>query len=117
MLSPSIPQKRWICFLKSCRRIRLSFSARKDLESIAAYTAKEWGTVQRKKYMLLIKNGFLMLQENPLLGRMRDDIDTDLFSYPVEKHIIFYRSSAESLLVVRILDGRMDIPAILSQDG
>ncbi|MDQ6950819.1 MAG: type II toxin-antitoxin system RelE/ParE family toxin [Mariprofundales bacterium] len=99
--------------MKRYRQIRVSELAKKELELIKDYTLKEWGKTQAQKYFSKIKIGFSSLRENPALGKSREEVSAGLFSYPVEKHIIFYRLTPAAMIVVRILHRRMDIPSIL----
>jgi toxin ParE1/3/4 len=43
------------------------------------------------------------------LGRFRPDIGEDVRSFPVPPHLLFYRLTAETMYVARILHGRQDI--------
>jgi toxin ParE1/3/4 len=48
---------------------------------------------------------------SPESGKKRDDLIVGLRSFCIKQHVIFYRCNQEELEVVRILHGRMDIPA------
>lgn len=55
---------------------------------------------------------FLLLAQNPEMGRTRDELKEDLRSFAVGNYIIFYQSLQEGIQVVRVLHGAMDIPEI-----
>jgi toxin ParE1/3/4 len=59
---------------------------------------------------------FSMLAEHPQAGRARPELGTELRSYPVAGHIVFYRNSASVLEIIRILHAARDIgPDLLSE--
>jgi len=82
--------KNWMHSLPGFKALYVSAPARNDLRLIGEYTKREWGLNQKKKYLGEIKNSFKTICETPGLSRLRDDIDKCLFSYSVQKHIIFY---------------------------
>lgn len=53
------------------------------------------------------------LGDFPELGRLRDDIAADLRSWPVGDYLILYRIDRNGVLIVRVLHGARDLPAIL----
>ncbi len=88
---------------------RLTRQAQADLLSIARYTQKEWGTVQRNIYLKDMDNRFNELSVNPLMGKACSEIKEDYSKFPQGKHVIFYKSvSAQDILIVRILHQSMD---------
>ena len=58
---------------------------------------------------------FSMLAEQPKSGRERPELGEGLRSFPVESYLIFYRSNASTLSIVRVLHSARDItPEMLS---
>ena len=88
----------------------LSEIADKDLEDIFDYTVDEFGFDQAEKYLLEIEEIFQNLIVNPQLGKKRDEIKQDLYSFPKDNHIIFYRILDNHIRIVRVLHGSRDIP-------
>jgi toxin ParE1/3/4 len=43
------------------------------------------------------------------MGRVRPEIKKGYYSFPVEKHVIFYLILEHYIAVIRILHGKMDI--------
>ena len=54
---------------------------------------------------------FEMLVQNPLAGRERPELRSDLRSFPVGNYIIFYRTLPDGVEIVRVMNGRQDIDA------
>ena len=49
------------------------------------------------------------LSSNPDMGRYRPEIKENYYSFPAEKHVIFYLISGEAILIIGILHCKMDI--------
>jgi toxin ParE1/3/4 len=78
--------------------------ARADIKEIQRYTLEKWGEKQMLAYGGMIDAALHSIEENPLLGNIRDD----LMMYPVAKHCIYYRVYKTTIYVLRILHARMD---------
>ena len=76
---------------------------------IQHYSVRQWGTVQAREYDATVVRALKLLQEHPNLGRDRSDLVPGLRSHPVERHLIFYRVSADTLIIHRILHQRMNV--------
>lgn len=88
----------------------LSKIADKDLEDIFDYTSDEFGFEQAEKYLLEIEEIFQNLILNPQLGKKRDEIKKDLYSFPKDNYVIFYKILNKSIRIVRVLHGSRDVP-------
>ena len=51
----------------------------------------------------------------PMLGRDRRELGTSLRGLLVENYVVFYLVEAERIVIVRVLDGRMDMTREMSQ--
>ena len=89
-------------------RVVLADAAKSDLKAIMRYTKGQWGGAQAQKYLSSIRERFRLLGNRPELGTVRTEFQRPLRSFPVEKHIIYYRVTTGTLHVVRILHQRMD---------
>ena len=88
----------------------LSEIADEDLENIFDYTTNEFGFEQAEKYLNEIEEVFQSLLLNPELGKTRNEIKINLYSFPKDNHIIFYRILDNHIRIVRVLHGSRDIP-------
>jgi len=83
---------------------RLTRSALSDLHSIAAYTLRNWGEAQMRRYIAGFYGCLEMLPGNPALGRTCDSIHPGLRRMEHEKHVVFYRQQPDaSIRTIRIL--------------
>ncbi|MES1927248.1 type II toxin-antitoxin system RelE/ParE family toxin [Salinisphaera sp. T31B1] len=90
------------------KAVRLSPAAATDLRKIQQYTSERWGHEQWLRYSDEVDRLFEQLSENPELGRLRDEIRQGLRSVPMGSHVVWYRTQATNLDIVRILHAAMD---------
>jgi toxin ParE1/3/4 len=90
-------------------KLVVSRAARDDLAAISAYTLREWGDSRRRAYLHAIRGRFALLQRRPALGVSRDEIAPRSRSFPVGRHVIFYRTTEDAVVILRVLHQRMDI--------
>ena len=93
--------------MPNSKKLRVSDPAKRDLKRIGEYTRRQWGAVQKRKYLGQIKDTFKAIRDTPGLGAPRDDIETGLRAHPVQKHVIFYRETKIELVIVRVLHESM----------
>jgi toxin ParE1/3/4 len=86
---------------------RLSRQAEADLLAIGAYTIRTWGVDQAVRYIDDLEACCRMLDANPALGLVCDDIRPGLRRMERGRHVIFYRQGSGGILVSRILHSRM----------
>lgn len=55
---------------------------------------------------------FRLLATQPLMGRIRDEVDRDMRSFPFGRYVIFYMPMDGGIDVVRVLHGGRDIDAV-----
>jgi len=90
-------------------KYRLTPSAKSDLIEIWNYTVETWGEKQAEKYLQDIEDKLNQLAANPELGRRRSEISPGYYSFPIQKHTIFYLNSGHHIDIIGILHGKMDI--------
>jgi toxin ParE1/3/4 len=90
------------------REIIKQTKALEDLIGIWRYTFEEWGEAQADKYLRQINAGITRLAANPDIGRSRKAIRPHYRSLNINQHVIYYTVTPDTVLIVRVLHGRMD---------
>lgn len=91
------------------RELRISRRADADLLAIAEYTTAAFGQEQARKYRDQFKACFASLLGNPQLGRSAEELAPGLRRIRQQAHVIFYKPSADAILIVRVLHHKMDV--------
>ncbi len=86
----------------------LSPQAEDDFADILQYTFETWGEDQVYLYREVIDKALLTIQQNPQIGHRKLEISQEHRAFPAGRHIIFYRTTSNAVLVSRILHERMD---------
>lgn len=94
-------------------RLVLTERAQRDIQSLLLYTLQRWDADQVTTYEAAIHDTPETLRGQPNLGKVRDELLPGLRSYPVHRHVIFYRVESESLVGQRIVHTRMDVKRAL----
>jgi toxin ParE1/3/4 len=89
--------------------LRLTPRAVEDLRTIGRYTLQQWDKRQRDDYLNAMDQRFAWLAQNPHLGRLRNDVAPDYYSFPHASHIIFYLIRVGGIDVIGIPHQSMDI--------
>ena len=97
-------------------RYRLSELAEQDLLDTWLYLAGEASVETADRLVDAIVHTFVLLSEQPRMGRLRPEFGPGVRSCPVETHVIYYRAEAE-VLIARILHARRDQAAAWSETG
>jgi toxin ParE1/3/4 len=93
----------------------LTNMAKADLKEIAKFTQNRWGSEQRSLYLQMLDVSFHQLAANPQKGRDCSDIRIGYRKMTAGSHVIFYRQAhVDTIEIVRILHGHMDIETRLS---
>jgi len=90
------------------RVIKLSPLAEADLEEIWLYTFRQWSLEQADEYHRGIMAAIEGLADGSRIGR-RTEIRKRYWKYKVGMHVVYFRCSEDSIDVIRILHGRMDV--------
>jgi toxin ParE1/3/4 len=99
---------------------RLSEEAEAELDGIWLYIAQDSGSIERATQLIeSITDRFWLLARQPYAGRSRDhDLRPGLRSLPADNYVIIHRIEADGVvLILRIFDGRRDIPALMGESG
>ena len=87
---------------------QLSGAAEQDLAEIYTFSYRSFGEAKADAYLLSLEEYFVMLADNPRLGRRVDHIREGYFRFEHQSHSIFYTQRESGILIVRILHSRMD---------
>jgi toxin ParE1/3/4 len=61
------------------------------------------------RFFAVLEQKFGMLATQPLMGRLRTELVTDLRSFPVGRYVVFYRPMPDGINLLRVLHGARDI--------
>lgn len=89
-------------------RFRISRQAEQDLEDIWVYLAQQ-DELLADTQIAQILDRFPMLSQFSNMGRQRDDLLTELRSFPSKPYIIFYTKIVDGIEIVRVLHQSRDI--------
>ncbi|SHJ98105.1 type II toxin-antitoxin system RelE/ParE family toxin [Epilithonimonas mollis] len=85
-----------------------------DLSNIYEYTYYFWSEKQADKYYEELISFCQMLSENPNIGKKYSEIDSDIFGFLANRHIIFYRiPGINEIEITRIIGSDMDLKSRL----
>lgn len=87
-----------------------------DLAEHWSYRALELGPDSADALIDRIEKRIRLLAEYPESGTKRDELRPGLRSVPLGKLILFYNPLRDGIELVRVLDGRRDIRAVLAEE-
>ena len=94
--------------------LRVAPEAATELHEIWDYTAAQSGQRRTADYVIdAIVDRFALLARRPHIGRPRDDLRPGLRSSTVGSYVILYRIDGDDVIVLRVIHGRRDLPALL----
>ena len=91
-------------------QILYSHAALKDLEGIADYTGRMWGSEQAKRYLWEVRGHIRRLPNGGVATKPLKLRRGLLFSTPINRHIVLFEATQDQILVIRILHQSMDLP-------
>jgi toxin ParE1/3/4 len=89
------------------RRVRTTVQADADIQRIAQWIARD-STHAAAKWIDDLDREFSTIAQTPGIGTDRSDLRPNLRSVPFGNYILFFKSSRESLIVVRVIHGARD---------
>ena len=90
---------------------RLTEEARQDLDEIWLYIAED-NPSAADGFLDTLYERFVLLAQQPFLGRARLELAPHLRSFPVGNYVIFYRPIDDGVEIARVLRGSRDIDAL-----
>lgn len=97
------------------RRLRYTAGARRDLDRISIYIARESGSrAVAASFAGKLREKCRYIASLPgLLGTARPDIAVKIRSTPLGSYVIFFRYGATAVDIINILNARQDVIAYL----
>ncbi|MFA5631782.1 MAG: type II toxin-antitoxin system RelE/ParE family toxin [Porticoccaceae bacterium] len=92
----------------TARKLIIAPAAKNDLKDIYQYGLRQWGQTRSDSYLATIKDQFLLLIQQPLMGMERPELLPGSRSLALQSHTLFYRVTADAIEIIRILHGRQD---------
>jgi toxin ParE1/3/4 len=89
-------------------KFELSAHARQDLKEIWIYLAEN-NYAAANRALRELGQKFQLLANNPLLGRVQDDLILNLRRFPYKKYNIFYFPVENGIEIYRVLHGSRNI--------
>ena len=89
-------------------KVRVSGKARAELLQIYSYLA-ERNPAAAESVLQEINSKLHQLSHFPFMGRERSEFAPSLRSTLVRTYLIFYTVSDEQIVIMRVVDGRMDV--------
>ena len=96
------------------RTIKISSSAAEDLKDVWDYIAPH-GETSAAKLIKEINKKFILLRDNPRIGREQNQFLVGLRSFVVKNYFIFYLPTDNGIDVLRILHSSRDIESIFEE--
>ena len=98
------------------KQVVWSLEADRDLLDIWSFLASAASPEVADDQIRKIVRACEPLSDQPLLGRMRDELVPGLRSKIAYPHVIFYRVTTAAVEIVRVFDGRRDLDDIFEDD-
>ncbi len=101
--------------------LHLTERALSDLVAIEAYSIKQWGKRVAAKYLSDIEGRLLLVQENPVVQEnsgllsSAEGLPEVLQCYPGGKHILIFDVMPDSLVLLTVIHGNIDLPNQLAE--
>ena len=95
-------------------KYRTTEQADEDIVGIYLHGERIFGAAQAERYQDELFRAFALLGTNPKLARLREGFVPPVRLHPYGAHVIVYTAD-DDVLIVRVLHGRQDWIARLSQ--
>jgi len=89
------------------RKLEVSNQSKQEIIEIKNYTTLNWGQDQANKYVEELYNKLNLLAQNPLIGINRGDFSIETYSFPHDRHMIYYKFDENNLYVMAVLHQNM----------
>lgn len=96
-------------------RIVFSSKADDDLSAIGSYIAEHDGVTRAESALARIHKAIGTLALMPGMGSHRFYLEANDRAFPVSPWTIYYRPLADGIRVLRVIDGRRDVPGLFGK--
>ncbi|MGZ0656289.1 type II toxin-antitoxin system RelE/ParE family toxin [Coraliomargarita sp. W4R53] len=93
----------------------LSRRALLDIEEVNTLSIEKWGHRVAAEYLQSIENALNLLRENPQLLKAKEGIPDSLCFYRVRQHFLVCAAYENSIFVLTVKHGAMDLPERLAE--
>lgn len=91
------------------RPVILSPLARRDLETILAYSAENWGESQETILNERIFDAIDAIEANPYIGERRDELLPGMRCFTIRPHRVFYFVDPAHIEALRVVHSKMNL--------
>ena len=95
--------------------LEISKRAARDIDQIYGYSVEQWGKKVAEDYLDSIDAALARIQREPSLLKTKPEASASLCFYRVQKHYLISALYEDSIFVLAIKHGAMDLPARLSE--
>jgi toxin ParE1/3/4 len=88
-------------------------AAIRDLDGIWDYTFDTWGPAQAERYVRMIQDTVTGLGDGTQRSRSAEHIRAGYRRALMGMYVLFFKESADTIQIVRILQQQMDLPSHL----
>ena len=89
--------------------------AQDDIDDIWNYIADD-NIHAADNWLDKLDEQFVLLTQQPLMGRARDELSAGIRSFPLGRYVIFYLPRANGIDVVRVLHSARDVSKQFGED-
>lgn len=89
--------------------------AERDLEDIWRFGASTWSENQADKYLDELLSVFELIARWPNFAPLRDIFEPPVHMHVHHQHVIIYNLSGDDVIIIRILGGKQNWPALLKE--
>ena len=96
-------------------RVLRTQQARGDLKAIGRHIAEQSQSQSRDialRFLDRIESKCELYATQPLIGEARPDLAEDIRCFPIADYIVFYRPLHDGILILTVVHGARDIPAV-----
>ena len=98
-------------------KVVFSSDSKEDLKNIVRFTKRKWGNEKAVDYVAGLRKLAQSLAETPGVGKKRDDLDSELLSFPYVSHFLFYIVDPQGITIARVLHKNQEPSIHFSSPG